>query len=211
MYGFVSHTWNTIKGRCYHDCSYCYMKRWGTLKPVRFDEKELKTDLGEGNYIFVGSSCDMFSGHLPTDWVMRTLEHCCRFKNKYLFQTKEPGAIYGFKEYLPKLSIVCTTIETNRHYPGIMGKSPTPYDRARAFSLIELDKYITIEPIIDFDLRPLVNMIKQCKPFQVNIGADTGNNNLPEPSWDKVEELIRELQSVTAVVRKNNLTRLQGK
>jgi hypothetical protein len=59
MYDFVTHTWNTVKGECYHDCSYCYMKRWGKLKPARFDQKELKTDLGSNNFIFVGSSCDM--------------------------------------------------------------------------------------------------------------------------------------------------------
>ena len=25
MYGFITHTWNPIKGHCYHQCSYCYM------------------------------------------------------------------------------------------------------------------------------------------------------------------------------------------
>lgn len=61
MYDFITHSFNTIKGQCYHDCSYCYMKRWGNLRPARFDEKELNTDLGSGNFIFVGSSCDMWS------------------------------------------------------------------------------------------------------------------------------------------------------
>ena len=28
MYGFVTHTWNTVKGRCKYDCRYCYMKRF---------------------------------------------------------------------------------------------------------------------------------------------------------------------------------------
>jgi hypothetical protein len=27
------------------------MKRWGKQKPVRFDKKELKTDLGKDNFI----------------------------------------------------------------------------------------------------------------------------------------------------------------
>ena len=26
MYKFVNYTWNPIKGKCLHDCSYCYMK-----------------------------------------------------------------------------------------------------------------------------------------------------------------------------------------
>lgn len=24
MYPFVTHTWNAIKGICFHDCPYCY-------------------------------------------------------------------------------------------------------------------------------------------------------------------------------------------
>ncbi len=32
MYEWITHTWNTIKGECYHDCSYCYMKKWGKPK-----------------------------------------------------------------------------------------------------------------------------------------------------------------------------------
>ena len=58
MYSFVNKTWNVIKGKCPHDCKYCYMKRF-PQKDVRLDKKELKTDLGENNFIFVGSSCDM--------------------------------------------------------------------------------------------------------------------------------------------------------
>ena len=46
MYEFVTHTWNTIKGQCFHDCSYCYMKRYGTLRETYLDTKEFKTDLG---------------------------------------------------------------------------------------------------------------------------------------------------------------------
>lgn len=38
-------TWNVVKGECYHNCSYCYMKRWGNQKPVRLDEKELIKEL----------------------------------------------------------------------------------------------------------------------------------------------------------------------
>lgn len=75
MYEWVTHTWNTVKGECYHDCSYCYMKRWGKLNPVRFDEKELKTDLGNENFIFVGSSNDMFADNMCSGWVLKTLEN----------------------------------------------------------------------------------------------------------------------------------------
>ena len=69
----------TRKGKCYHDCSYCYMKRWGKLNTVRFDKIELKSDLGTGNFIFVGSSCDMFAENIPDEWVIETLDYCKKF------------------------------------------------------------------------------------------------------------------------------------
>jgi len=206
MYEFITHTWNTVKGECYHDCSYCYMKRWGKLNPVRFDEKELKTDLGSGNFIFVGSSNDMFAEDIPMEWIEKTLEHCNKYDNKYLFQTKNPARMGCFE--LPENYAICTTIETNRIYPEIMGNTPEPVDRGLFMSLLLNDKYLTIEPIMDFDLDKLVRIIKTAKPKQVNIGADTGNNGLPEPSKEKVLQLIEEIEKFTTIHNKNNLKRL---
>jgi len=206
MYDFITHTWNTVKGACFHDCSYCYMKRWGKLKPVRYDEKELRTDLGSGNFIFVGSSCDMFASDIPDEWIKKTLEYCSKFDNKYLFQTKNPSRVNSTK--LPKDSVVCTTLETNRHYPEIMGNSPAPYQRVLGMYHIDLPKYVTIEPIMDFDLMDFVFMLRDINPIQVNIGCDSGNNNLPEPSKEKVLRLISELEKFTKIHNKSNLKRL---
>ena len=209
MYEFVTHTWNTIKGKCPHDCSYCYMKRWGKLNPVRFDEKELKTDLGEGNFIFVGSSCDMWANDIPDEWIFRTLCHANKYeKNSYLFQTKNP---YNIRRILIPESYVCVTLETNRHYPEIMNNCPTPMQRTEQMKLIRHPLYITIEPVIDFDLPEFIEMLKACDPVQVNIGADSGNNGLPEPPIEKVEELIAELSKFTTIHQKRNLNRLKAK
>lgn len=205
MYDWVTHTWNTIKGACLHDCTYCYMKRWGKLNPVRFDEKELKTDLGTGNFIFVGSSCDMWAESIPNDWILKTLNHCGRFDNKYLFQTKNP---HNIRRILVENSNVCVTLETNRHYPEIMRFSPKPIDRVEQMKFIRHPLFITIEPILDFDLPEFVEMLKVCEPLQVNVGSDSGHNNLPEPSKEKVLELISELQKFTTIARKTNLSRL---
>jgi len=212
MYDWVTHTWNAIKGACPHDCSYCYMKRWGQLKPVRLDEKELETDLGKGNFIFVGSSCDMFAEDIPSEWIIKTLLHCENYnENGYLFQTKNPEAYSGYGVNIAAIEkfILCTTIETNRWYPNIMANCPTPEQRSASFSKIPYNKkYITIEPIMDFDLYYMVNEIKSCNPIQVNIGADSGNNNLPEPSKEKILKLISELEKFTIVKQKKNLNRL---
>lgn len=205
MYDFVTHTWNTVKGACSHDCSYCYMKRWGKLNPVRFDEKEMKTDLGEGNFIFVGSSCDMWAKDIHEEWILKTLQHCEKYDNRYLFQTKNPSNI---RRILPENSNVCITLETNRWYGNIMQNSPRPEERVYHICRARHPLYITIEPVIDFDLYQFIQLLKWCEPIQVNIGADSGNHKLPEPSKEKLLALIDELQKFTTIARKTNLARL---
>lgn len=209
MYEWVTHTWNAIKGSCPHDCTYCYMKRWRHLKAPRLDKAELKTDMGGGNFIFVGSSCDMFAGDLPYEWVIKTLQHCAKFDNSYLFQTKNPHHFNLIDAVSLEKYVLCVTIETNRHYPEIMRHSPKPIDRGIQFDRIQhKEKYITIEPIMDFDVRELISMVRFCEPKQVNIGADSCGHKLPEPSGDKVRELIAGLEGFTTVKPKKNLHRL---
>lgn len=212
MYDFITHTWNTIKGECPHGCSYCYMKRWGKQPPLHFDEKELKTDLGKNNFIFVGSSCDMFAKHIPYEWKIDTLNHCLEFpKNKYFLQTKNPGKLLSFSNELRMNFSICTTLETNRYYENIMGDTPLPNVRAHYLPrFFSLNRHITIEPIMDFDLPEFVQLIWQCYPVQVNIGADSNpkRNRLPEPPKEKILALIAELEKFTTVVQKKNLARL---
>lgn len=212
MYDFITHTWNTIKGECPHGCSYCYMKRWGKQPPLHFDEKELKTDLGQWNFIFVGSSCDMFADDVPFYYVHKTLEHCKKYpENEYFLQTKDPARLGAFYPLLNEYFSVCTALETNRTYPEIMNNSPSIIDRVLNFARIPTErKYITIEPIMDFDLPEFVELIKICNPEQVKIGADSSHkrNNLPEPPKDKILELIEALETFTKVVKKKNLQRL---
>ena len=214
MYEWVTHTWNAIKGKCPHGCTYCFMKRWHNedrpQPPVRFDERELRTDLGVGNFIFVGSSCDMFAEEIPVDWILQTLDHCMGFGNCYLFQSKNPRRFLAFRDYFPEASRLCTTIETNRDIREVMQYSPTPQHRAEWMRRLSgFDLYVTIEPIMIFDLDPLVELIRMVDPVQVNIGANTNHKvRLPEPSAGQVLDLIDALGEFTRVVRKRNLGRL---
>jgi DNA repair photolyase len=215
MYSWITHTWNTVKGDCPHGCTYCYMKRWGQQKPVRFDEKEMNTDLApvfrQRNFIFVGSSCDMFADDIPIEWIRKTIDHCQKYyRNSYLFQTKNPARVINFLPWMPAKSVICTTIETNRFYPVIMGNCPRPAERAGWMKILSNDfkTYVTIEPVMDFDLEEMVATIKVCNPKQVNIGADSGNNHLPEPSKEKLLSLIEALKEFTIIDQKRNLTRL---
>jgi hypothetical protein len=189
------------------------MKRWGIQRPVRIEPKELKTDLGKGNFIFLGSSCDMFAQDIEKGWIMDTLTLANRYENQYLIQSKNPVRFHEFLDYIPADKYtLCTTIETNRHYPAIMNKAPEIPSRVAAMCRLPMQyrdrKMITVEPIMDFDLKDLVYDILCCNPFQVNIGADSGHNNLPEPPAWKIKELIEQLSRYTTVHKKPNLERL---
>ena len=209
MYGFISHTWNPVKGKCSHECAYCYMTRFGEQKPLRLDEAEMKTNLGSGNMIFVGSGCDLWANDVPIEWIMAVLDYCYDFDNTYFWQTKNTYWLFQYSLYLPEKSIVCTTIESNREYPEF-GKAPiSPFWRAIWFARIKFEKHVTIEPIMDFDLDEMVDLIKMCRPKQVNIGANTNHKiKLPEPSSDKIYALIERLEDFTDVHLKPNLNRL---
>jgi len=179
------------------------MKRYPQPE-LHFDEKELKTDLGEGNFVFVGSSCDMFAKDIKREWIDRILAHCKMYRNEYLFQSKRPNGFY----YLPIGSIIGTTIETNRHYQNIMGAAPIPLARYDAIIQKPQTKMVSIEPIMDFDLEVMVEWMREIKPNFVSIGADSGNNHLPEPPPEKVRTLIDSLRQFTEVKLKDNLKRL---
>ena len=181
------------------------MKRF-KQKPIRLVESELKTDLGMGNFIFVGSSCDMFAEDIPDDWILRILDYCKQFSNRYLFQSKNPERMTEFSKYFPENTVLGTTIETNReelHY-----NAPDVSERQFHIQQSKFPVMVTIEPIMDFDLEILVAWIKDIKPDWVNIGADSKGHNLPEPNKEKIEKLIEELKKFTEVKIKSNLNRL---
>ncbi|MBR9705129.1 DUF5131 family protein [Candidatus Pacearchaeota archaeon] len=206
MYDFVSHTWNVCKGICSHDCEYCFMKRFKNQKPLRLDEKEFKTDLGKDNFIFVGSSTDMFAKDVSKEWIIRVLENCKLYDNEYLFQTKNPKRFEEFLDHFPKKSVLGITLESNRDIKNC--NAPNPKVRAIEMLKIPFNPMITIEPIMDFDLEEFVKIIQELKPKFVNIGADSLGHKLPEPSWTKIQQLIKELEKFTKVNLKTNLRRL---
>jgi len=216
MYEFAK-PWNPLGGECRHKCGYCsslsflrypaFVEKYsGRPKLI---EKELK-NLGSGETIFVVAQNDLFEENIINGIIRDILSHCNKYpSNKYFFQTKNPERLCKFIDLLPEDSIICTTIETNRWYPEYMGNTPTPQERAKWMSRINgFEKHITIEPIMDFDLEKMVNLIKRCNPSQINIGNDSKNHHLPEPSKEKALQLIAKLEKITVVHQKSNLKRI---
>ena len=213
MYPFIDDTFNTIIGECKHNCSYCYMKKH-ELSQLRLNQKAFNTNLGAGKFIFVGSHTDVFADNVPEKWIHDTFDLCEQYCNKYMFHTKNPKRFYEIIKDRPFNGkyVLCGTIETNRHIPLIMNNAPIPLQRAEYMNKCATElgttNYVTIEPILDFDLMEMVDLIKSCKPKLVSIGADSKNNNLPEPSIPKTIKLIEEINKFSDVYLKRNLRRI---
>ena len=226
MYGFITHTWNPLIGQCPHNCSYCstnkLKKRFPAMKErysgeVRLDKKQFHS-LGEGKTIFVCAQNDLFAEAVPIKYIRKILHHCNKFpNNKYFFQTKNPLKYFELKHEIWFLNnpVLCTTIETNSAWFFEHSGGATYNSRMIDIKGIKnrgCETHITIEPIMDFGLPNFAHDIIRANPDQVNIGADTGNNNLPEPSWRKVQKLIEKLEDAGIEVwQKNNLQRLKDK
>jgi len=186
-------------------------------KAIHIDETELKIDSGNNNFIFVGSSTDMFAQNVSDNWINATLNHCYDDNNKlfggnnkYMFQSKNPKRILDFIEHpVFKDSVICTTIETNRWYPDIMNNCPKVEDRAEAMEDIALkgfETYVTVEPIMDFDLDEMVKLLERCHPKQVTFGKESfGKVKLPETSKQKFIKLLNAVKEFADVKIKDNI------
>jgi protein gp37 len=169
---------------------------------------ELLEKYGEGKTIFMEYMNDLFADGVDARWIKSILAQCRAYpKNVYVFQSKNPKNAWEYRDYLPPYFMIGTTIETNREHKEI-SNSPDPYDRATGIAFFQ-NTFLTVEPILDFDLIPMMDLIKLAHPGFVNIGADSKKSKLPEPSGEKVRALIAGLQEAGIEIRqKSNLARL---
>jgi DNA repair photolyase len=209
MYPWVTHTWNPIKG-CRHGCRYCYLKsletQYGYDLSPRFVEADLRKNLGKGKVIFVGSASDMWGKWVSSESIGRVLDRCREFENTYVFQSKNPARFLEFTERFPKNVLLGTTIETDSYTKKIT-EAPGIEKRVVAMKKIQGRKFVSIEPILQFDLDRLMRMILEIRPSFVSIGADSKSHGLPEPEGKEVRELIKRLKEFTEVKVKWNLSR----
>ncbi len=215
MYPWVTHTHSHLGGECPHKCVYCYVNHpvYGRAPkyqgPLRLIESEFKVNYGEGKTIFIENCNDLFAKEVPQHFINRIIVHCLRYPNNtYVFQTKNPARYLTMDALFPSNSILGCTIETNR----IMGISnaPPPVERFMAMQTLKARKFITIEPVLDFDVDILAKMIADINPEFLNLGADSKNHHLPEPSVKKIHELVAKLKTYGIELReKHNLQRLK--
>jgi len=227
MYEFSQNsTRNFIGGACPYQCKYCYvqdLKRRNEVIRKKYSGKpflchnELKKGFGRrdsSKIWFIGTMTDMFAESVPPTLIETVLSRLRQFpETTFLFQSKNPERFTEFE--FPRKSILCTTIESNLDYPG-MSLAPKVKERAGWIAAAGMEKelpiMITVEPILDFNVKKFTELLLVAGLYQVNIGADSKGNKLPEPSWEKVTELIAELQRFDIkVYLKPNLKRLIDK
>lgn len=219
MYSWVSHMHTHLAGECPHKCKYCYVQTNPHGVSPRYKgeprliESELDVYYGILKIIFIEHMSDLFAEGISGIWIEKILKHCKKYpQNKYVFQTKNLKRLlnyYSEGELPDKTIFIGTTIETNRNTFNFnvgsqydISNAPTPQDRYRFIKHLReifCPVFVTIEPIIDFDVDVLSNWIVDIQPNFVNIGADSKGCNLPEPSKEKILKL-------TDILRENNIT-----
>lgn len=231
MYPWVTHTHSFLGGECPHKCSYCYVNnpRWGrperyqgpcrlieTEFKVKYDEKTLKQKGGKTPaIIFIEHMNDLFAKGVPNVFIRKVLEHCKLYpENTYVLQTKNPNRFFEWIETFPANVILGTTIESNRWIKDHMGEAPHPEERYVAMRDLptRFKKFITIEPVMDFDVDEFAKWIAEINPAFLNLGADSKGKGLPEPTVEKVMALVAKLHELGVELReKHNLARLKAK
>ncbi len=221
MYPWITHTHSHLGGKCVHNCSYCYVQASAKINnndrytgPLKLIEKEFNTNYGQDKSIFIEHCNDLFAEDVPDEWINRILEHCRKWpNNEYILQSKNPGRMAEYLEWMPTRRLLGTTIETsNQNILNSISKTPpaeTRYNNMKHLKLWEERVFITIEPILQGDMELLAKWIIDIKPEFVNIGADSKGTNLPEPTTEEIKLLISLLQENKIEIReKHNLERL---
>lgn len=124
--------------------------------------------------------------------------------------TKNPARYHSWTWLLPANACIGTTIETNRPHGGT--RAPQPEERALAMMTHPHPcKFVSVEPLMDFDVPVLVNWIEAIAPDIVEVGADNSHGGLPEPCEEKARDLIARLSHLPLDLRvKDTTERLLG-
>ena len=149
--------------------------------------------------VFVSSMGDMWGEWVPEHWIIKVLDFIVNSpKATFLFLTKNPARYHEFLP-LPENSIAGATIETNQA-DLLVNNAPEPGDRYLAMKTLKHPrKFLSIEPIMRFDLKVLVEWVQAIAPEFVYIGYDNHNHHLPEPSKVEVGRLVYALSLITEV------------
>ncbi len=201
-------TWSPFVG-CRFNCSYCQpsfkrqMRRrqhqcelCGRYTPHFHPERMAKVP--SADLIFACAFGDISFAN--PDEITHILTTIGLYPDKtFLVQSKNPSIFIPLVGQVPDNVVLGTTIETNRPTDNV-SQAPLPTIRATAMAELPWSRrYVTVEPILDFDVESLLSWIKQIKPEFVYVGYDNHSCKLDEPQLEKTLKLMRKLESFTEV------------
>ena len=217
MFNVVSGTWNPVTG-CLYNCNYCWARNLATTKlqnshrylkgfKPSLNETEFRSKFGKGDLIFVSDMGDLFGSFVPSDWISQVLDHTAHYPDaNFLFMTKNPQRYHEFLLRMPKNAILGVTIETNNDeivQTDKVSTAPLPSERYNAMKDLDWNrKMVSIEPILDFELKTFGDWIEDIYPFLVYVGYDNYDHKLREPNLKNTLDLIRMISEYTLVIRK---------
>ena len=127
---------------------------------------------------------------------------------KFLLCSKNP-ARYKQLAFCPDNVYLGTTLETTETFA--VSYAPVPRERYHEMmKLYHQHKFVSIEPLMDFDLKQFIWWMEDIKPEIIEVGADNYHNNLPEPEPQKVRQFLYHLKQICPIViEKQGLERLK--
>jgi hypothetical protein len=184
-----------------HDCNNCK-----TCSPHEHSERLNR--LYPDKTIFACEDGDI--SFAKPEFMAKVFEVMCndRKKRNWLMQSKNPGCFKQYLSQLPENTYLITTFETNRDTIKQISKAPLASKRLCDFKALQWDnKFVTVEPIMDFDLEEFADMILSVKPKCVFIcyNSKPDKVKLPEPSKEKTMELILRVESKGVKVLTKNM------
>ena len=220
MFKTVTKTWNPYVG-CLYECyrGGCWARQLALNKlnhlprysdgfKPKIVESELTKRFRPDEFVAVSLMGDI--SFATKEEILLILDRIKQFpQTNFLIQSKNPKRFQDWEVTFPLNVYLGTTIETNRGYK--LTKAPFPIDRYEAIAQFNHpNKFISIEPICNFDLSILMEWIRAINPEIIEVGADNYSNHLPEPPWWKVITLLAKVRDFCPkVVEKEGLERLR--
>lgn len=215
-------TWPVFVG-CDFGCTYCHARKMALTRLRRHPRYrdgfkpqlipvELLRKFQPGQFVFVGYMGDIsFASREVVEIILDAIRE--NPQTTFLFCTKNPAVYLQWGVIYPDNLYLGATIESNFDYGHTeysITKAPAPEIRFMAMEAVDHSKkFISIEPVMDFHLRTLVDWMKAIKPDIIEIGPDNYHNDLPEPENWKLRRFIEYLrQFCPNVIEKKGIERL---
>lgn len=211
-------TRNIISG-CRHQCSYCWARdraeqlrdhaaRYKDGFVPCFNKAELGKNYGKDKTWFIGDMGDSWGRWVPANRILDMLDDAKRADSSVtiLFLTKNSLRYYEFFPLFQPNFVAGFTLETNRVYGPEISRASSVEERYIAMRDLEYPrKFVSIEPIMDFDPDVFVGWLAEIAPIRVSVGYDNHNKGLVEPPLEKTVDLIDVLKSFMQVDIKDTL------